>query len=403
MDGAHNMAIPSQPKRLALLFYNMGGPGHAAEVQPFLESLFSDHDLLAMPLPQAMQNRIAHRIAARRTPEIIEKYHEIGGGSPQLAITEKLMGRVCQKLQSDAMLPAAWEVVFASPLMRYTEPRALTCWKNAVAAGATEIWLISQYPHCARATTGSSVRDFALTVTRQAEGRHGQPAVRSLASYGDHPAFHELWAKRLATHWNSLPQDSRHLIVSAHNLPISYIASGDPYRDQIDRCARQTMKHLGLCEGRDWTLAWQSAVGPVRWMQPDTRDVMRNLASRSIMNQLVWPIAFVSDHIETQHEIDIEFGQIAKDLGLHRFERVTNLNADDDFVRFLSDRVAAAAQDVAAHGVSLAARLLDDHPSGEGCHRQPGGCLCGRYWQAGRQGRTKGVSTLRLSAPSLAK
>jgi hypothetical protein len=130
---------------------------------------------------------------------------------------------------------------------------------------------------------------------------------------------------------------------------------------------------------------------------------MRNLASRSIMNQLVWPIAFVSDHIETQHEIDIEFGQIAKDLGLHRFERVTNLNADDDFVRFLSDRVAAAAQDVAAHGVSLAARLLDDHPSGEGCHRQPGGCLCGRYWQAGRQGRTKGVSTLRLSAPSLAK
>ena len=387
------------PRRIALFFYNMGGPATGSEVEPFLRALFSDNDLLGMPVLQVLQNRIARRIARRRTPDISHKYGEIGGGSPQLAITESLTNKVVRNLAQPGHLPEGWAVVHSGPLMRYTKPGAAEAYDAALAAGADEIWLVSQYPHCARATTGSSLRDCALTLNqRAAAGRDGPPPVkvRSLASYGDDPAFHDLWAQRLRRAWQDLNPSSRHLIASAHNLPISYIAGGDPYRDQIDRCARQTLARLGLREGRDWTLAWQSAVGPVRWMDPDTRDVIRSLAARGVREVLVWPLAFVSDHIETLHEVDIEFADMAKSAGLAVFRRVPNFNDDEDFVTFMTQKIAHAAQDISNHTHSLAARALDEWPSGEGCHRQPGGCLCGRYWLAGRAGRKRGVAPMRL-------
>lgn len=389
---------PLPERRVALLFYNMGGPAHTDAVAPFLTELFADNDLLNLPLPQWAQNRVAERIATRRTPDIVQKYQDIGGGSPQLAITERLLSKVVGMIPRSADWPQGYRLVFCGALMRYTEPKAPAAVAAALNHGAEEIWLVSQYPHCSRATTGSSLRDVAraLRELRAAGHRGAGIPVRSLAAYGDDPGFQGLWAARLQQHWNELEPGRRHLIVSAHNLPLSYIASGDPYRDQIQRCARQTLRHLGLTEGRDYTMAWQSAVGPVRWMSPDTRDIIAQVARRGVSDVLIWPVAFVSDHIETLHEIDIEFREIADKAGIRRFVRATNLNDADDFASFLAMTIARAAKDRSRDPGSLALRLLDESPSGEGCHLQTGGCLCGRYWQAGREGRIKGVSPVRL-------
>ncbi len=375
------------PKKIALFLYNMGGPDTDKDVPTFLRELFRDNDLLGIPGPTLLQITIAERIVAKRAPDVAAKYVEIGGGSPQLAITKALGARISALLnvsqQSD------FEYVHIGPMMRYTEPRASTCLDVAVKAGADEIWLLSQYPHCARATTGSSLREFAQQRSEHTAAR--ALPVRSFASYGDDHDFVTLWAKRLEQQWEQLHPQRRHLIVSAHNLPVSYIADGDPYRNQIYRSALATLRRLGLCEGRDWTLAWQSAVGPSKWMQPDTRDIIRNMAAAAKTEILIWPVAFVSDHIETLHEIDIEFAEIAHKAGIAKFIRVPNFNAEADFAEYLVRKISTAAQDLKANGDSLQLRKLDDFPSGEGCHWQPGGCLCGRYFVAGKAGLSRGL------------
>ncbi len=385
------MSVQAKQK-VAVFFYNMGGPGLSSEVPEFLTELFQDNDLLDLPFPGLLQNFVAEKIVRKRSGAVAQKYDEIGGGSPQLSTTEALCARVEKQVKERL---TAFEIVHMGPLMRYSEPRAATGLEKALERGAEEVWLLTQYPHCSRATTGTSLREIALL--RRNDPRFAALKLRSFARYGDDPQFHLLWAKRLEQAWNNLQPGKRHLIVSAHNLPLSYIAEGDPYRSQIYETSRQTLRQLGLTEGKHWTLAWQSAVGPVKWMKPDTRDVIRRCAAAGISEVLVWPLAFVSDHIETQHEIDIEFAEIAQEEGLERFERVPNLNCDEDFVNYLSEKICTAAAELRSGSekgkseTSLSLRDLDTQPSGEGCHLQPGGCLCGRYYLSGKNGLKRGV------------
>jgi ferrochelatase len=379
-------------QRVLLCLYNMGGPSTLDQVEPFLLELFGDNDLISVPFPSVLQKFVAEKIARKRTPDIQSKYAEIGGGSPQLAITQNLGVRLEEELKGQ--LPAGFDLVGVVPLMRYTSPRAQEILARVQSENVDEVWLLPQYPHCSRATTGTSLREIALLLRKQACA--SQLTVRTFSRYGDDPAFHAIWAERLAPEWQSLKPGRRHLIVSAHNLPVSYVAQGDPYRTQIYETARQTLRRLGLTEGLDWTLAWQSAVGPVRWMQPDTRDVIRNCAKMGVSDLLIWPIAFVSDHIETLHEIDIEFAEIAHKEGISEFRRVQNLNVSDPFVSYLKGMVTTAAQELATKGQTLRLRAIDRHPSGEGCHWQTGGCLCGRYYKSGQDGKVRGTRTQKL-------
>ena len=64
---------------------NMGGPRNSGEVQQFLTNLFLDRDIIKLPF----QAKLGPLIAKRRTPSIIEKYNEIGGGSPIFDWTTK--------------------------------------------------------------------------------------------------------------------------------------------------------------------------------------------------------------------------------------------------------------------------------------------------------------------------
>jgi ferrochelatase len=58
-----------------------------------------------------------------------------------------------------------------------------------------------------------------------------------------------------------------------------------------------------------YRLVWQSKVGPLPWLGPQTDDAIKGLAKLGQRNLLLVPIAFTSDHIETLHELDIEYAQ----------------------------------------------------------------------------------------------
>ena len=381
------------PKKVVLALYNMGGPNDLQDVSRFLTELFNDNDLLDAPFGEKFQRFLAAKIIKKRLHEVTERYAQIGGRSPQLASTQNLATILEATLKGIDL--GRYEVAAVTPLYRYASPHADDVFELCQRSGAQELWLYTQYPHCSRATTGSSLKHVGLTARNRLAQHKALPAVRMMQRYFEDPPFIQLWAARVKKQWEAM-RGPKHLIVSAHNLPEAYGAAADPYPRQIAVTAHAVLRYLGLIEGVDWTLAWQSEVGPVQWMRPYTKEIIKAQASKGIENLLLWPIAFVSDHIETLHEIDVDFKTYAQGVGIKIFERVANLNTDDDFIAYLVSSIKNAAQQLSDRGFSPALRLLPDEGAGPQCHLQPGGCLCGRYFKAGVQGVTRGVCAERL-------
>lgn len=379
--------MSSTSQRVVIALYNMGGPLKTANVRDFLMSLFSDNDLLGLPFPGLLQKFVANKIVTKRISEVEHRYNLIGGGSPQLEITQQLCEKIKKQLTANPI--ASIEIVDVVPLMRYTAPNATDVLALAQKHNANEVWLYSQYPHCSRATTGSSLRDIGMTLSKNALTQE-KLTIRSFLPTAFVPAFVDLWAKRIGAHWKKMG-GQKHLLVSAHSLPVGYIAQGDPYSDQIIRFALEVLRRVGLSQNIDWTMCWQSAVGPAKWLRPYTPDALKDLRARGVENILVWPVSFVSDHIETTYELDMEYGDVAKELGFKAYERVANLNADADYVDFSTSLITQAATELAASRKTNLLRCLYTEPVGEGCNLQPGGCLCARYFKAGIQEKQTGV------------
>ena len=104
------------------------------------------------------------------------------------------------------------------------------------------------------------------------------------------------------------------IIYSAHSLPIASIDRGDPYAAEVAATVYAVQKKLNF--SNPWRLCWQSQVGPRKWLEPKTDEVLKEFAQRGRRSVVVVPIAFTSDHIETLHELDIEFQEEADKAGL---------------------------------------------------------------------------------------
>jgi ferrochelatase len=144
-------------------------------------------------------------------------------------------------------------------------------------------------------------------------------------------------AQLIAQELDSLPNpDQVHIFFSAHGVPVSYVEeAGDPYQKEIEDCTALIMQTLN--RPNPHTLAYQSRVGPVEWLKPYTEDAIKELGAAGIENLLVVPVSFVSEHIETLEEIDIEYREIAEEAGIHNFNRVPALNTHPVFIEALAE------------------------------------------------------------------
>ena len=93
-----------------------------------------------------------------------------------------------------------------------------------------------------------------------------------------------------------------------------------------------------------WTssLAYQSRLGPVKWLEPSLHEALRRLAAKGAPPLVIVPVSFVSDHIETLYELDIQYRGIAQELGFPFFKRAPALNTRPDFIKVLADLVLRA-------------------------------------------------------------
>lgn len=315
-----------EDKPIGLVLLNMGGPDSLAAVEPFLYNLFSDRELIRLPAGALLQKPFARLISHFRAKRVRVNYRMIGGKSPLLEWTRKQAEGIAAKLG-----PQYRPYV----VMRYWQPRADEVLRQMQADGVEQAVVLSMYPHYTGATTGSSVNDFK----RAAASLFPQLEYTVIEQWYDWPGYLDALAARVnqaLETYHELMRDQVQIVFSAHALPQKFIDRGDPYRDHVIATVEGVMARVGDYR---WHLGFQSRSGPVEWMAPETTEVMDRLAAEGFDCLVIVPISFVSDHIETLHEIDIEYREHAEQHGIRYFERAPSLNAGDDFLAAMADLV----------------------------------------------------------------
>ncbi len=315
------------PEKTAVLLLQMGGPDSLESVEPFLYNLFSDREIIKIG-PAFLQPFIARMIVKRRAPKSAANYRQIGGKSPLRKLTEQ---------QAAALESELGESYRCFVAMRYWHPFAPEALAAIEKTGIRKVIAVSLYPHYSRATSGSSFNDLKRSLKKSSTPFE----VHSVRQFYDHPLYIKALAEKIDQSLALFSERSRvQLFFSAHSLPQSFITEGDPYLDHIQATVRLVMEQLGDVSHH---LAFQSRAGPVKWLEPSTGEKLKEIAAAGHTDVLVVPLSFVSDHIETLHEIDIEYREVAEHLGITNFRRMESLNDSPLFIRCLAELVRGCA------------------------------------------------------------
>jgi len=306
----------------AILLLNLGGPVNLDQVEPFLVALFSDRDLIRLPVPAWLQPLLARLIARLRAPGAKARYAEIGGGSPLLRES------ALQALALRSSLRAAGRDEAVKLCFRYATPRAEGLLRALQRDGIRKLVPVTLYPHDCRATTGSSLRELAVEAAKV-----GLEILPGVDHYATDPDYLDALEAPLRKALEALPDAT--VIFSAHSLPVRQIEAGDPYEREIHATRDALMARLGAIPG-GYRLAYQSRTGPVSWLEPPLKAVLEALGGKDV---IVVPLSFVSEHIETLHELDIEYRQVAEQAGVRTYRRVAAPGADPAYIRCLTRRI----------------------------------------------------------------
>ncbi|MGF1539178.1 MAG: ferrochelatase [Pleurocapsa sp.] len=316
--------------RIGVLLLNLGGPDKIEDVRPFLYNLFSDPEIIRLPI-KALQKPLAWLISTLRAKKSQENYLEIGGGSPLRNITESQAEALQTKLDElgqDAKIYIG---------MRYWHPFTEEAIAQIQRDKIEELVILPLYPQFSISTSGSSFRILEEMWNQQRDLQKIKYTL--IPSWYDNHGYLQAMADLIAQELEKFDNpDDAHIFFSAHGVPVSYVEeAGDPYQKEIETCTRLIMETLG--RKNEYTLAYQSRVGPVEWLQPYTETALEKLGEQGIKDLLVVPISFVSEHIETLQEIDMEYREVAEESGITNFQRVPALNVHPGFINALAHLV----------------------------------------------------------------
>jgi len=312
--------------RWGILFLNMGGPENTTGVHDYLQNIFEDPDIIKLPLSFLLQKPLARVIASRRTEKVIERYNLIGGGSPLIKWSQAVADGVNENLLGE------YPRIRTAIGMRYTSPFINSALDELNQKGCRFILIIPLYPHYSRVTTGTALKQVIKWLSKN----KSECRLKVIWDWHDNREYVSLLRQYINTSMSSLNKsDETRLMFSAHAVPVKLAQGGDPYVKQIETTARLAG------EGFNYILSYQSRTGPVKWVEPDSKDMVNKYGQEGIKNLVVVPLSFVSDHIETLYELDIELKEIAHSAGIENFIRVPAFNDDPEFINMLADFVRA--------------------------------------------------------------
>jgi ferrochelatase len=317
----------TEKKKLGVVLFQLGGPDSPDAVEPFLYNLFCDPDIIDFFGAWFARRPLARYIARNRATVVREHYDAIGGQSPIRLLTE----RQARSLQA-ALAPHYDAKCFIA--MRYWNPLSAATAAQVNAWNAPDLVLLPMYPQYSFSTTSSSLKEW----NRVFHPNGSAPRVHTVEAFFDHPLYVQSLAEKIAltlTHFED--PDRPHIVFSAHGLPLSLIERGDPYAHQVAETVKLVMQRGAWKNAH--TLCFQSKVGRRKWLSPSLTDTIEKLVRAGEKHLLVVPIAFVTEHIETLHEINIEAREQAHHLGVEQFEMMPAVGDSPTFISALVDIV----------------------------------------------------------------
>ncbi|MGB0953238.1 MAG: ferrochelatase [Planctomycetota bacterium] len=307
-------------KRVGVLLLQMGGPRSLEEVEPYIQTLFADPNLVRLPAPISwFRGPLSRLVAKRRAPEVREQYAKIGGGSPNNDTTIAQAAALAEALRDDGDFRC-----YAA--MAYTPPTILEAMQQGQEDGVTDWIALSMFPQFSTASTGASFADLEKAC---AEVGVASSSVTRISRWGGREDYLDaIAAMTLATleEAKAAHPMKPHLVLSAHGLPVSYVKSGDPYVEEVEESVAGLRARLP--QDQQTTLAYQSRATPVKWVEPATIDTLKRLGQEGEKNLVVLPLSFVNDHIETLFEIDMMLRDDAIAAGVEHYTRVPVFNVD---------------------------------------------------------------------------
>ncbi|MBT5934048.1 ferrochelatase [Sulfurimonas sp.] len=302
----------------AILLMNMGGPNNLNEVEVFLTNMFNDKNIIGAPKP--IRWIISKLITFTRTEFAQNNYALIGGKSPLVGYTQKLIEKLESSIQ-DASIHM---------VMRYTPPFAKDVLENL--RDVDEFYAIPLYPHYSSTTTLSSYEDLYESFDKlKIKAR-----VQTIYDYYNDKYYNNSIVERIKEALNGEDPQEYELIFSAHGLPKKVIEKGDVYQKHIRYNvyhARKALMHAGV-DFYNTHLAYQSRLGPLEWITPYLEDKLKSLKKKKV---ILFPIAFTVDNSETEYELEIEYREIAEEIGLDDYRVAKAPNDHPEFVKCLTN------------------------------------------------------------------
>ena len=274
---------------------NMGGPNNISEVKLFLKNMFNDKYIIGAPQP--IRAMIGQIIIAKRLKESEENYKKLGGMSPIIGHTKRLVRRLNKELDADVFYE-----------MRYTPPFASDIIPKLI--NYDEIYAIPMYPHYSSTTTKSSIEEFI----KVAKKYNIDKKIKTVNSYYNNVFYNKAIVERIKEALKEDNSEDFELIFSAHGLTQKIIDSGDLYQKHILLNVEYAKKELEVqnINFKKIHVAYQSRLGPMEWLRPYLEDKLKEIKEKVI----IYPISFTVDNSETQYELDMEYAEVAHKLGI---------------------------------------------------------------------------------------
>ena len=302
-----------------IVLLNMGGARSKEELKTFLLNMFNDKNILTLK-NDTIRSILASLITFFRIDNAWQNYEAIGGSSPLHNITQKIVDKLQDELGNE------YYITFA---FRYTPPFSDVAIARLKELNIKEVILLPLYPQYSTTTTKSSLEDFLQKAKDEFD-------IKIIKTFYQNRLFNKAIVNSIKN--LNLPFFEYHLIFSAHGLPQKIVDNGDPYEKQVNehiKILSDMLKeeHINF---QSIKLAYQSKVGPMKWLEPSLEDVLKNYEGKNV---IIYPISFVADNSETVFELEIEYKKIANEIGIKEYKVVSCLNDSLEFIKALGQIV----------------------------------------------------------------
>lgn len=335
-----------------VLLMNVGTPDEPTveSVRTYLREFLLDPDVIDIPAPlrHLLVRGIILRVRPKKTAPLYQKIW-MEDGSPL---------RVYSKRITDYLNDSSSDVKFDFA-MRYGNPSIESGLRRLRDEGIEELLLFPMFPHYAQATTESSLKH----AYRALENMNWNPKILEVSHFEKHPAYIGPLARSIQSHL----EDDVHVLFSYHGLPISHVKRIDETKKHCQkvenccqiRCDANKMCYAHQCnettlavverlnlEPHQWSISYQSRLGPVKWLAPATTDKVTELVKRGIRKLVIVAPAFLADGLETLEELDIGIREQFLELGGEHFEVIRCLNDAEDWIAGMHTLVSEQFQHI---------------------------------------------------------